>query len=322
MLVAADFRPAWWLTNPHAQTIYAAMLRPTPVVAVRRERIELGDGDFLDVDWTTNDDRLRPLVLVIHGLEGGIRSNYVLGMLTAVVSNGWQGAVLHFRGCSGTPNRLARGYHSGETGDLGHVLDLLHERWPQRPIAVVGYSLGGNVLLKYLGEQGSRGRVDAAVAVSVPFMVQACATRLQNGFSRVYQAFLLSSLKRKAEKKLMEFPGYFSLEELRSCRTLESFDDRITARLHGFKSADDYYTQSSSRQYLKRIAVPTLILHARDDPFMDPKVVPCNDELAASVRLEVSEYGGHVGFVSAGGSGRAEYWLERRVPEFLRTCLP
>jgi predicted alpha/beta-fold hydrolase len=225
---------------------------------------------------------------------------------------------MHFRGCSGMPNRLARGYSAGDTADLAHIAQLLHQREPATPLAVVGYSLGGNALLKWLGEAGSAAPVQAAVAVSVPFLLDSAARRMGRGLSRLYQHHLLHALRRSYRAKFQQrADGPVTLDELAQLRDFYAFDDRVTAPLHGYAGVDDYYARASCRPYLRHIAVPTLILHAHDDPFMLPEAIPDPAELSACTHLELSDGGGHVGFVGGRWPWRAEYWLEQRIPAFL-----
>jgi predicted alpha/beta-fold hydrolase len=228
---------------------------------------------------------------------------------------------MHFRGCSGEPNRLSRSYHSGETGDLSYVLHLLRCRFPGPPLAAYGVSLGGNVLLKYLGESGSETPLSAAAASSVPFTLANAAMTLQEGFARLYQSYLLRGLIASMRAKLQRLSPPFPLPDLDSLKTIYDFDDRITAPLHGFEGADDYYARSSSRQFLAGIGIPTLVLHALDDPFMTPAGIPCAAELAESVVLELSQQGGHMGFVHAGHAYLPRFWLAEHVPAWLHSRL-
>jgi len=334
----SDFRPAWWLPSAHLQTVWAPLVRRV-AVPLRRERLELADGDFVDLDWVDLDWvdldwvddgwidgqlghrqeslRARPRVLCLHGLEGSSRSPYLLGMLAALARRGWRGVALNFRGCSGESNRLERSYHSGETGDLDAVVRTLRARAPASPLAVVGFSLGGNVLLKWLGERGSGSGLAAAVAVSAPMVLEACAQRLERGLSRFYQWWLLRALRAKLRDKFRAMPAPVPLDRLASLRTFRAFDDAITAPLHGFVDSSDYYRRASSRPYLARIRTPTLIVHARDDPFMNEAVVPAPEELSPAVTLELTPHGGHIGFVSGSVPGRPRYWLETRISAFL-----
>ena len=314
----SDFQPAWWLPGPHAQTLWPALCRRRPRLPLRRERLELPDGDFLDLDWTGGEQG--PLVLILHGLEGSSTSHYVLGLLAAITGHGWRGVVMHFRGCGNQPNRLARGYCAGDTRDIAHIVDWLRQREPATPLAIIGYSLGGNALLKWLGEVGAATPVCAAAAISVPFVLDLTARRLGKGFSRLYQFHLLRELKRSYRDKFhWRSDGPVTLAGLAAIQDFYAFDDRITAPLHGYAGVHDYYTRASCRPYLKHIRVPTLILHALDDPFMYPEAVPETGELAPSVQLELSQNGGHVGFVSGRWPWQAEYWLEQRILAFLET---
>lgn len=317
MIRRSTFKPAWWLPGPHLQTIWAAIGRPKPPLVLQRERLELADGDFVDLDWTLAPTG--PLVIILHGLEGSSNSNYARGLLRAIEARGWRGVVMHFRSCSGESNRLARGYNAGETGDIDFVATLLRQREPDTPIACVGYSLGGNVLLKWLGEQGTDIPLDAAVAVSVPFLLERSAQRLQQGLSRGYQHHLLRSLRDNYRNKFSTWsqPPAAPLETLNDLTTIYHFDDAITAPLHGYADALEYYTHASSRQYLHAIGKPTLILHAKDDPFMFADVAPTEEDLADCVTLELSKRGGHVGFIGGSLPWQPVYWLEQRIPDFL-----
>lgn len=315
----SEFQPARWLRGPHAQTLWASKVRPTPRPRLRRERLELPDGDFLDLDWAEGGEG--PVVLLLHGLEGSVQSNYAAGLLKVLQDRGYTALLMHFRGCSGEPNRLPRGYHSGETTDLTYLVGRLRERYPGRGLAVVGYSLGGNVVLKWLGEQGGRTPVDAAVAVSVPFQLARVAERLERGFSRLYQWVLLRQMRINLQRKLRRVTLPLAPLDLTALTSFRRFDDAVTAPLHGFADADEYYARCSSRQFLRTISAPTLILHAVDDPFMLPDVVPTQSELGAGVTLELAPRGGHVGFVTGAWPWRARYWLEERIPRFLNERL-
>ena len=319
-IVASAFQPAWWLPGPHAQTLFPFIARRRIAITPWRERLTLPDGDFLDLDWALAAPQRSPLVLVLHGLEGSLRSHYAGGLLQSLNRAGLRGVLMHFRGCSGEPNRLPRSYHSGETGDLDWIVRELRRREPDTHLAVIGFSLGGNVLLKWLGECAEHAPVQAAVAVSVPFSLAIAAERLERGFSRLYQAYLLRKLRRSLREKRKRIALPMELPDLDSLRSFRRFDDAVTAPLHGFADVDDYYARASSLPFLKCIACPTLILHATDDPFMSPAVVPAAGELSEAVCLELSPQGGHVGFVG-GGIGRPEYWLEERIPAFLKNTL-
>ncbi len=314
MILESTFRPPWWLRNPHLQTIVASTLRPRPSVALRREQLALPDGEVLDLDWTAAPPRA-PLVLVLHGLEGSSRSNYAAGILGALSRRGFNAVLMHFRGCGGTPTRLARRYHAGETGDMAFVVETLRGRHPGTPLGAVGYSLGGNALLKWLGETGCHNPLTAAAAVSVPFRLDDAARRIDRGASRIYQRYLLRKLMASLERQR----GGNASDGRPRPASLREFDDRYTAPLHGFAGVEDYYARSSSRPFLKSIEVPTLVLHALDDPFMFPATVPGEEELSPAVQLELSRHGGHVGFISADASRR--FWLEERLPTWFEARL-
>jgi len=319
VIIPATFKPAWWLPGGHLQTLYPTFARHSICPALQRERLELVDGDFIDIDWTGNPQG--PVVLVLHGLEGSLESHYTGGILSALATRGYRPGLVYFRGCSGEPNRLPRNYHSGDTGDLQTVIRHIRETCPGKPLAIIGYSLGGNVLLKWLGEQGNRAPVVTAVAVSVPFDLDRVARRLERGVSRIYQNHLLRKLRQSVKTKAAAQPAPVPIQELAALKTFRQFDDAITAPLHGFRDVDDYYSQSSSRQYLRQIETPVLVIHALDDPFLPPTAVPNDSDLSHAVTLELSPHGGHVGFVSGNIPLAGYYWLEQRICEHLQAYL-
>jgi predicted alpha/beta-fold hydrolase len=318
------FKPAWWLRNPHLQTLWPALCRRSPGPHRTRERLRTGDGDFVDVDWCGRAPA--PIVMVLHGLSGSSRSKYIEGMQVALFKRGFRSVALNFRGCGGQPNLTARCYHSGDTEDLGYLYRQLRIREPDTPLAAVGFSLGGNVLLKWLGEQGRALDLFGAAAVSVPMQLHLCADRMDSGFSRLYRNHLLHELKQYVQQKreYLRRRGNFQeaeklerLGDLSALRSFWEYDDRVIAPLYAFRDVHDYYQKSSSRQFLKFIRTPTLIVHALDDPFMTPAVIPGEDELSSYVHLEITRGGGHVGFISGGIPGLPRYWLEQRIPVFL-----
>ena len=316
---AASFRPAWWCPGAHLQTIWAGVLRPPPRVPVVHERWDLPDGDFLDVD-ELSADAPAPRVIILHGLEGSSRSPQVLGMLSQAHRRGWGAVAVNFRGCSGEPNRLRRSYHGGETGDLAWVITRVSTQHPSSPIICVGFSLGGNVLLKYLGEQGEAlpPQVLAAAAVSTPFDLALSAKGLAHGFRRVYMNRLVASLKRKTVEKLQRYPDLVDANRLRAVRTLAQFDDLVTAPVHGFKDAEDYWAHSSSAAFLPRIRRPTLLINAKDDPFLPASALPV--QAAAENRFLHAEFparGGHLGFLTGRRPWAPTAWAEARAVEFL-----
>ena len=324
MIIKSSFKPAWWLVNAHAQTVYSPLTRRLKAPIDVRERFELPDGDFVDLAWAINGLKNdSPLVVCLHGLGGDANSPYIAGLMHAFNQCGWRAVLMHFRGASHEPNRLPRAYHSGDTGDIGSLLCALAKREPKTKKAVVGVSMGGNVLLKWLGEQGSQSLVQAAVAVSVPFEIRSVADRMNQGFSRVYQARLLRSLRSVFARKLQQHQEQlpFSLSDLEALDCFWTFDDRVTAPLHGYPNVHAYYREASSRQYLPDILTPTLIIHALDDPFMTTDILPKPEELTKDITFELSRKGGHVGFISGNIPGVPVYWLDQRIPEFLRDFL-
>lgn len=310
-----SFKPPWWLRSPHLQTMWPTLTRRDISLNLRRERWDLPDGDFLDLDWV--GEGTGPIVVLLHGINGDIHSPYLKGILRAIEQSGWRGVVMYFRGRSGTPNRLPRYYHSGDTEDLNYLVTKLQASEPETLFAGIGVSLGANVLIKWLGETGEKNPLSCAIAISVPFELSKAAIRINSGFSRFYQWYLLRELCTMVKQKNDLFPLPIALNDLDKVRTFVEYDNKITAPLHGFKDAQDYYTKASSRQYVPMIARPTLILQAKDDPFLSPDAIPTPDELPAHVHLELTENGGHVGFVTADVPWRAKYWIEDRIIAYL-----
>jgi uncharacterized protein len=316
------YRAPWWCFNGHLQTLWGPLLRRGRR-RLRRERVDTPDGDFLDLDWLDGPEAA-PLVLILYGLEGSVCSHYVVGLLDAVADHGWRAAVLNFRSCSGDLNRLPRFYHSGDTGDLHHVVGLLLERDPETRLGAVGVSLGGNVLLKWLGEQALEvpKQFVGAVAISAPFDLVACARVLDRGFARaVYTANFLRTMKRKARDKATRYPGFVDLSAVRQARTFAQYDRAVTAPLHGFTDEVDYWTRSSSGPYLARVGRPTLLINALDDPLVPRGALPDPRTLPACVEAEFVPRGGHVGFQEGPWPWQTHSWAERRALEFLASAL-
>jgi predicted alpha/beta-fold hydrolase len=307
-------------------TMWGKFFRRRAVLDARIERLDTPDGDHLTlvrVDGAGDD---APLLVLLHGLEGTVNSHYANAILAHAAAEGWSALLMCFRTCDGVMNRARRTYHSGETTDLEFVTRGLVEAAPGRPIGLAGVSLGGNVLLKWLGEQGDSipAEVRGAVAVSTPCDLSGSATRIDRGFSRVYQWNFVRKLRRKALQKLLDFPDVADPGRIATARTFREFDGLFTAPLHGFRDADDYYAKSSSLAFLPHIRRPTLILSSRDDPLLPDSMI-ADIEFAArenpSLDLELHARGGHVGFVG-GPPWRPSYYIERRVVSFLRSCLP
>lgn len=317
----SGYEPAWWLPNPHFQTIWGKFLRRAPVQPTALERVDTPDGDFLDLHHLSGPEDA-PILVLLHGLEGGIHSHYIQGLLGDAKSRGWKATVIIFRSCGPEMNRTRRSYHSGETTDLELVISHLVRRYPSSPLLLAGASLGGNVLLKYLGEQGRgiRQNVKGAVAVSVPFDLGRASRHIGKGFARIYQRHFLRSLRRKAQTKIDRYPDMLPREHVARAATLFDFDDVFTAPVHGFAGADDYYGQSSSLRFIDQISINTLLLSAADDPFLPAQVLDEVREVAqrnACIRLEFTDHGGHVGFVGGRSPLSSTYYLETRTGDFL-----
>ncbi len=319
-IIKSSFKSAWWLPNSHLQTLWSALFRRIPDLKLNNLSLTLDDGDFIDLGVSqniagqTND---RPIVLILHGLEGSLLSPYAKPLIKTLQEQGYGVYFMHFRGCSGEPNALARSYHSGETEDLQFVVNYLNKKHQRKLHSIIGFSLGGNVLLKWLGEQQYQAATQSAIAISVPFLLADAAKRMNKGFSKIYQMHLISRLQRKYRDKFRAIPSPLSVN-IHKLNTFHDFDHHITAPLHGFKNGKDYYQQCSSRQFIKTIKKPTLILHAEDDPFMYPNSIPRADELSEKVELELSKKGGHVGFVSGKLPWKAQYWIDKRIIEWLK----
>ena len=316
---AAEYRPPWWYRGRHLQTLWGPLFRRPRRPRVRRERWETPDGDFLDLDWLVGGSG--PLVLILHGLEGSSLSHYASGLLAEIAALGWRGAVVNFRSCSGELNRLPRLYHSGETSDLGWVVARLVGAEPGLRLGLVGVSLGGNVALKWLGERGEAAPVAAAVAVSTPFDLEACARVLDRQPGRLlYTAQFLRTMKAKVRAKAHMYDGLVNLAAALRARTFAEYDRHVTAPLGGFADERDYWTRSSSGPYLPQIRRPCLLINAVNDPFIPAASLP-TAALAASPWLEAAfvAEGGHAGFLE-GRTGQAS-WAERRAMAFLRRHL-
>jgi len=312
-----SFVAPWWAKNRHLQTVWGSLFRRLPALPeMTRKRLELDDGDFIDLDIYHKQNA--PTLLLLHGLEGSINSPYIRGMIDSAKQKGWQIIVKHFRSCSGEPNRLLQSYHSGVSHDLQSVVDLLKKESIDIDY-IVGYSLGGNVLLKWLGEQSENVSIKAAVAVSVPLMLDICATEINRGFSKIYELALLRTLRKKALDKIKKFENVNlpKSHEVNNFDSFWKFDQHVTAPVHGFLSAKDYYEKVSSHQFVRNIKVPTLIIQSLDDPFMSPEIFSEIKEIPKQVILEKNNHGGHVGFVQGKWPWRAEYYLEKRIPSYL-----
>lgn len=330
----SSFKPAWWLSNPHLQTLYPALMRkPQPLPRVR-ERLRLRDGDWLYLDWRLPAHWVesdKPLVIVIHGLTGCSASQYVIGQQVALDTMGWASVAMNCRGATGELNDSVRAYHAGAFDDVADVVAAVAARYPQKKLAIVGFSLGGAITLNYLAREALPANLKAAVAVSVPLDLGACSDRLDQGFSRVYRRHLLTSLQQTWRRKSLHLEKVGQAQTARFIRqrlergpykSFRVFDNELIAGLHGFRDGDDYYACCSPLQVLPDITLPTLLLQAEDDPFLAPVCFPKPSQASAKLTIEITPKGGHVGFVEQGSSVREPgYYLERRIPQFLEKAL-
>lgn len=318
----SQFKPASGLQNPHIQTLLPRFVRRQPLFTPVTQRLTTPDDDFLDLAWTeAPTDDSKPLMILFHGLEGSFHSPYANGLLYAAKQQGWLGVMMHFRGCSGELNRQPRGYHSGEVSDARFFITWLREQFPQRPFIAVGVSLGGNMLINYLAKYGEDSGLVAAQAVSPPLNLASCSARIQQGFSKIYQLYLLSSMKRTMAKRIAVHQDKMPIthQQLDAINTVWQFDQHITAPLHGFIDADDYYQRCSGLQQLNLISTPLRIIHAKDDPFMTESVIP-SQPLPDNIDYHLYEKGGHVGFIS-GSIFKPTFWLENSIPTWFKTKL-
>jgi uncharacterized protein len=314
------YKPSWWLRSAHAQTIWGRFARRIPQVETTTECLPSPDGDNLELHHVAAPPGA-PRLLLLHGLEGSARSHYVGGVLAQAHSRGWGATLLVFRGCGSQPNVARRFYHSGETQDVDLVFSQMRQRWPESQWFATGVSLGGNVLLKWLGEHDDRlhGQLRGAAAISVPFDLEAGARHISRGLARVYDRSFLSSLRRKAFAKLSRYPDLFDAKRLARAKTVYDFDDAVTGPVHGFASAHDYYEKSSSLRFLPSVRVPTLLLSSSDDPFLPREVLSRVAATAAAnpaLTMEFHNSGGHVGFVAGARPWRPFYYAEWRVFQF------
>jgi predicted alpha/beta-fold hydrolase len=306
-----------WLRGGHLQTVYPALFLRGAALRYRRERWTTPDGDFIDLDFVDAGRADAPRVALFHGLEGSSSSHYAAALMRALERCGWGGAVVHFRGCSGEPNRLPRAYHSGDSAEIAWIIARLAEGGS--PLCAAGVSLGGNALLKWLGESGAQAGepLRAAAAISAPLDLMAAGAALGRGLNLAYTRMFLATLREKSLEKLDRFPGLFERERVLRARTLRQFDDAVTAPLHGFRDTDDYWTRASSKPVLAGVRLPTLVLNAKNDPFLPARYLPHRAEVSDQVRLEQPAEGGHAGFASGAFPGHLD-WLPQRLIAFFR----
>jgi len=342
MIQKSSFKANRWMANRHLQTLWPSTFRQLNPVPVKRHAISTPDKDIIYLDCVggspfcdqkeeaKSPDNATPLIIMLHGLTGSSESNYIRGLQIAIDNKGWRSVTLNFRGCIEHPNLKANSYHSGQTCDLEYVYTQIREREPETPIALIGFSLGGNMVLKWLGQAAKPLSVFAVCAVSVPFELDKCANTLNKGFSKLYQKHLVDGLREsyllkkdylRSQGHLEELNRLEALADMSAMNTFWKFDHHITAVLNGFDSVNHYYNESSSRQYIKYIKVPTLMIQAEDDPFLCKSSIPTNQDLSSYTTLELSKQGGHVGFIGGRSPGSSAYWLDQRIPAFLQQQL-
>ncbi|UTC24393.1 hydrolase [Candidatus Comchoanobacter bicostacola] len=316
-----SYKPAWWLPNPHLQTLYPFIFKKKLKVPLQQEIFELPDGDFIDGWWTEKSQG--PIVILLHGLQGSVDSHYINSLMHHIhYQTNWRALLLHFRGCGEQFNRLDKQYHSGDTEDIRFICNLIKQRNAQTPTAMVGFSLGGNILLKLFGELKQNNLMSTGISVCPPFDLLNTAINIQNGTAKIYEKMFIQDIKKAYHKKLQASETQNSiLKDLDQVSTLIELDQKITAPLHGFDSLEEYYDQSSSISYLKSIKKPTLVIVASNDPVLKYNYIPTNEDTSSHVVIETYEHGGHIGFMS-GPPHKPEYWLDARIMNFLSEHLP
>jgi predicted alpha/beta-fold hydrolase len=317
----APYRAPRWLVGGHAQTIWPTFVR-RPEVVFRRERVTTPDGDFWDLDWVDAPAGAidAPLVVLFHGLEGSSESQYARALMAALTDLGWRGVIPHFRGCSGELNLLPRAYHSGDHEEVGAMLAAVRARvGSETVIHAAGISLGGSALLNWLGRAGTAaGRtIASAAAISTPLDLTASGLDIDRGLNRIYAWHFLWTLKPKSRELAKRFPAQLDQDRVRRVYSMYAFDEVVTAPLHGFSGSLDYWKRGSSKPWLREISVPTLVLNAKNDPFIPGATLPGPTEVSRSVVLEQPDSGGHAGFLVGPFPGRIT-WLPQRLLQFFR----
>jgi predicted alpha/beta-fold hydrolase len=316
MIIDSKFQPSKFWRNAHWQSMWpTVIMNRLPRLVTVRERVNLPDNDFIDLEWY-GDNTQGPIVLLLHGVTGSINAPYIKYLMPTLAEQGYQPVMMYYRGYSGEHNRLDVVTHAGKTDDVAALLQVLKTRQPHRVLIAIGFSQGANILLKYLGEQQDKTPLKCAIAVSPPFQLRSISNRIRHGLGRFYQWYLLRSLREFYRDKFAYRQAPFDLDILARCRSFWQFDEKITARVNGFQNAVDYYRQASCINYLKYIQIPTLIIHSKDDSIMTSDIIPYPTQLSDTTILELSEYGGHLGFVE--GTLRApRFWLNERIPQYL-----
>jgi len=323
MITTSSFKAAWWLRNAHLQTILAKHFKKHQRLLTHKLTLDTPDDDFLDIVWTEQPKQNghRPIVVVLHGLEGSIDSHYVKGILTAIKKKGWIGVLMHFRGCSGRPNKKAHSYHSGDTRDIAFFTSWLEKYYPNAPKAAIGFSLGGNVLTRFLAQHNDN-PYQVATVICAPLDLASCSKRISLGVSKIYQKYLVDMLKASTLKKIeQQLLPNICPNTLSKVIKLRDFDHLVTAPINGFNNAEHYYQQASGKPVLHKIKQPCLFVHAADDPFLSHQDIVPTKPLPEHITFEISNSGGHVGFISGNNPFKPTYWLEQRIPQFLEQYL-
>ena len=312
MVEEQSFNPPWWLRNKHIQSLYASVINVRSTVDLKWEELALPDGDFVDIAWAGPAPVNAPVLILLHGLEGSVYSHYIQEMIALFIARDWRIAVMHFRSCSGRLNRLSLSYNAEYTGDFKEVVMTISQRFPQCPLFGMGFSLGGNILMRYLIQYADTPLL-AAISVSMPFELDKSADYL----APFYQRVLLRSLKRKVAAKIVSgMPMSVNLKSLKAISTLRQFDTLVTTPLYGYHSVDEYYHMASSRHLLKHVRRPSLIIHAMDDPFVPMNSIPTHQELSDHISMAMTQHGGHMGFITGGLPWKPSYWFTKQVTAF------
>ncbi len=319
-LVQSTYTPPFLFRNGHVSTIYPNLLRKIKGVSQKRERIELDDGDFMDLDWSyAASQNAENLAIIVHGLEGNAQRQYMLGLARHLNQNYWDAVAINLRNCSGEVNRKYRSYNAGVTEDLDRIITHVLSKYPYANISLCGFSLGGNIMLKYLGEgRDIPVQVKSGVAISAPCDLYDSLTEINKPKNYIYEQRFIRHLKAKLYERYTVFPDKLSKSDIKACKSLMDIDNLYTSKAHGYSDAMDYYTQCSSRQFLKHIKVPTLIINAKNDSFLGDKCYPIDEaQENSNLFLEIPDYGGHVGFYLYDKT----YYNERRTLEFFEKTI-
>jgi len=316
------FKSAFGLSNCHVQTLYSTFFRKNISIETQDDIFTLNDQDFIEYSWCNKPiNSTTPIVILLHGLEGSINSPYIQGIMKSLKENHFSSVLVHYRGCGKKDNLFAKSYHSGQTEDIKEFISYIKSIYTQNDLYLVGYSMGGNILLKLLATYKENSPIKKAVSISAPLLLDNSSKKINQYFSKIYQNYLLKNLKKHLLKKYLKYDmekliGY-KKEDIKNIKTIWEFDEIYTSKIHGFETAKNYYKLNSSKQYLSSISTDTLIIHSLDDPFMTKDILPKQKDLPKNIKLEVSKNGGHVGFIS-GTIFNPIYWLDDKIINFFK----